>query len=48
MTLSEAKLQISQFLASRCPFDLEESPVADSKRVASIEVLASDLEGKAD
>lgn len=47
MSMLEAKSQVHQFFAPRYPVDLEESLAAVQEEVASIDVPASDLAGKA-
>lgn len=48
ISLSEVKLGVHQFLAAQYPAILEEPLARASKEVASIEVLANDLEGEPD
>lgn len=46
-SLSEVKSQARQLLAPQYLTDLKEAPVAAQEKVASVYVLASDLDGKA-
>lgn len=48
VSLTKARLKVRQFLATQYPDDLEESMVAVPEEVASIEMLASNLNCGAD
>lgn len=48
MSLSEARWQVLQFLATQYPADLEGSQAPAPEEVARINFLNGDLEGKAD
>lgn len=48
LSLSEAELQLCQFLLARYASDHEESPAEAFEELASIDVLAAEAEGEAD
>lgn len=47
-SLSEAKTLVRQLLATQYPAKHEESPVPDFQEVATIDMLAGDLDAEAD
>lgn len=47
MFLSEARLQVHQFLATQCPAELEQSPAGASEEVVSFDVLVGGLHREA-